>query len=68
MKLQSKVRGVRGLLGLTQAEIAAEAGVDRAEISRFENGKRRLSENARVRLIDLLNQKLQAAGESLLTL
>jgi transcriptional regulator with XRE-family HTH domain len=69
MKLQSKVRGVRGLLGLTQDELAAEAGVDRSEISRFENGKNRLSESATSRLITVLTRKLKVSGmEGALTL
>ena len=69
MKLQSKVRGVRGLLGLTQDELATEAGVDRSEISRFENGKNRLSESATSRLIAVLTRKLKVSGmEGALTL
>ena len=69
MKLQSKVRGVRGLLGLSKSELAAEAGIDRAEISRFENGKNRLSESATSRLIAVLTRKLKVSGmEGALTL
>ena len=62
MKLESKARGARGMLGLTQAQLAAEVGVDRSEISRFENGRGRLPKKAKTRLLDLLSKKLQAAG------
>ena len=56
-------------MGLTQTEIASEVGIDRSEISRFENGKNRLSESATSRLIAVLTRKLKVSGmEGALTL
>ncbi len=69
MKSPSKIRAARSLLGLTQNEVASEVGIDRSEISRFENGKNRLSESATSRLIAVLTRKLKVSGmEGALTL
>ena len=54
----AQVRAARGLIGMSQQELAKAAGIGRATIADFESGKRA----PYVRTIDELQRALEAAG------
>lgn len=58
MLTSSKLKAIRAMAGLTQAELAERAGVSKAAVAEFELGKRELRTGTVVKLCEVLGVRV----------
>lgn len=58
MTIHKTIRSLRENMGLTQEDFSKLAGITRITVSKFENGKTNISVNVLLKMLKILNKKL----------